>query len=118
MTEHSKQIEGAAGAGRWAADMFIQSLHDYGEAMTHEEAGDAFAETVFEEMRKTAESNWVASAQQFHAFLARIGEVLWMMAEKERMERCAVSADHAAGKQVAQVIQLAIEATAKKGGAQ
>lgn len=79
--------------GRLDADLFLQSLADHGDAMSHEEAGAAFARAVWDEMKRAAESDDSATTLRLLSFLSRIGEALWWQAEKERAERSALSFD-------------------------
>jgi hypothetical protein len=79
--------------GRFAADLYLQSLVDHGEAMNHEEAGGAFAETVCDEIIMARKGGTQDDQMRLLSFLSRIGEALWWQAEKEREERSALSFD-------------------------
>lgn len=81
--------------GRFAAELFLQSLADHGEVMTHEEAGGAFAETVCDEIIKARRGGTQDDQMQLLSFLARIGEALYWQSEKEREERNAFTFDGA-----------------------
>ena len=79
--------------GREAADLFLEMLVDTGDAMSHEEAGGAFAETVCDEIIMARKGGSQVDQMRLLSFLSRIGEALWWQAEKEREERSALSFD-------------------------
>lgn len=96
MSKHTDQGNG----GRIDADLFLQSLADHGDAMTHIEAGEAFAQVVCDQMGVIAraadagiDGDACDDAKHFYAFLVRIGEALHQLSEMEREQRNAFSFD-------------------------
>lgn len=113
MIAHPDQSNG----GRFDAAVFLQSLADHGDAMTHTEAGEAFAQTVCDKMGAIARGVDAGNddpacddAKRFYAFLVRIGEALHQLSEMEREQRDAFSFD---GGELRRLIERAHSATGK-----
>ncbi|GEM_PF-5983957 len=103
--------------GRFAASVFLQSVHDSVELTSHEEMASAFVEVAVDEIlafQRAADPR--DGLARLFGFMGRVGEILWLYEYEQLEQETKLNAAADAGRQVATVISLAMAGAGKEGG--